>query len=103
MTTRMNNPIRLVIVDDHEIIRQTWRMILQKHDLVQVIADCASGAEAIDFARKEAPDVMLIDINMTPMNGFDTTRKITQLYPHIKIIGTSINNQPAYARKMMQS
>ena len=69
MTTRMNNPIRLVIVDDHEMIRHTWRMILQKHDRVQVVADCASGAEAIDCAKKESPDIVPMDINIIPMNG----------------------------------
>lgn len=99
----MNNLIRLAIVDDHEMIRQTWRMVLQGDNRIQVIAECASGAEAIECAKKNAPDVMLMDINMTPMNGFDATRKIVQACPSVKIIGISINNQPAYARNMMQS
>ena len=96
------NPIRLVIVDDHDMIRQTWKMVLQRHDRIQVIAECASGSEAIDCAAEHSPDVMLMDINMTPINGFEATRKITHASPTVKIIGTSINNQPAYARNMMQ-
>jgi two-component system invasion response regulator UvrY len=99
----MNNPIRLAIVDDHEMVRRTWKMVLQRDDRIQVVAECASGVEAIECAKNDAPDVMLMDINMTPVNGFEATRTIAQDYPVVKIIGTSINNQSAYARTMMQS
>lgn len=99
----MNNPIQLAIVDDHELIRNTWKMVLQRDKRIEVIAECASGAEAIECAGKIAPDMMLMDINMSPVNGFEATRKITELYPSIKIIGTSINNQTAYVRMMMQA
>jgi DNA-binding NarL/FixJ family response regulator len=98
----MNNPIRLAIVDDHDLIRRTWKMVLQRDQRILVIAECSSGAEAIECAEKEAPDVMLMDINMTPVNGFEATKKIAKKNPLVKIIGTSINNQAAYARNMMQ-
>ncbi|HVF97107.1 MAG TPA: response regulator transcription factor [Flavisolibacter sp.] len=98
----MNKPIRLAIVDDHVMVRQTWKMVLQRDDRIQVIAECSSGAEAIICAKNDSPDVMLMDINMSPINGFDATREITQAHPLIKIIGTSINNQPAYVRNLMQ-
>lgn len=98
----MTNPIRLAIVDDHEMVRQTWKMILQRHERIDVVAECASGQEAIDCAETIAPDVMLMDINMKPINGFEATRQITDAFPDIKIIGVSINNQTAYARNMLQ-
>jgi DNA-binding NarL/FixJ family response regulator len=98
----MNSPIRLVIVDDHKLIRQTWKMVLQREDSIEVIAECSSGAEAIECAEKLLPDVILMDINMSPVNGFEATQKIVQEWPGIKIIGTSINNQAAYVRNMMQ-
>lgn len=94
--------IRLVIVDDHQMMRETWKMILQRDPRIEVIAECASGAEAITCADAETPDVMLMDINMTPVNGFEATRKIVKAHPDIKIIGLSINNQPTYARNMLQ-
>jgi two-component system, NarL family, invasion response regulator UvrY len=99
----MNNTIRVAIVDDHEMIRQTWKMILQHHERIDVVAECASGREAIECAEKEAPDIMLMDINMSPVNGFEATRQIAQSFPQVKIIGISINNQPTYARNMLQS
>lgn len=98
----MDLPIRLVIVDDHNLMRETWKMVLQRDPRIRVIAECASGEEAIACAEKHKPDVMLMDINMAPVNGFEATRKIARSHPGIKIIGLSINNQPTYARNLMQ-
>ncbi|HEV7333842.1 MAG TPA: response regulator transcription factor [Flavisolibacter sp.] len=98
----MDQVIRLVIVDDHTLMRETWKMVLQRDPRIQVIAECASGEEAIRCAESEKPDIMLMDINMSPVNGFEATRKITKAHPSIRIIGLSINNQPAYAKNMLQ-
>ena len=96
-------PIRLAIVDDHDMVRQTWKMVLQRDERINVIAECSSGEEAITCAAREKPDVMLMDINMKPVNGFDATREIVQANPQIKIIGTSINNQAVYVRALLQA
>jgi DNA-binding NarL/FixJ family response regulator len=101
-TAYMDDSIRLVIVDDHDLMRETWKMILQRHPQITVIAECASGEEAIKCAEDENPDIMLMDINMSPVNGFEATRKIARSRPAVKIIGLSINNQPSYARNMLQ-
>jgi DNA-binding NarL/FixJ family response regulator len=93
--------IRIIIVDDHQMVRETWRMLLESHEGIAVICECSSGAEAIT-ASELSPDVMLMDINMAPVNGFEATRKILKTRPHIKIIGVSVNNQPGYAKNMMQ-
>lgn len=98
----MEGFIRLVIVDDHDLMRETWKMILERNHRIKVVAECASGEEAIACAATEVPDVMLMDINMSPVNGFEATRKIAKAHPGIKIIGLSINNQPSYARNMIQ-
>ncbi|NTS41453.1 response regulator transcription factor [Flavisolibacter sp. BT320] len=98
----MDQPIRLVIVDDHTLMRETWKMVLQRDPQIRVIAECASGEEAIRCATTDKPDIMLMDINMSPVNGFEATRKIVKAQPSIKIIGLSINNQPAYAKNMLQ-
>jgi len=94
--------IKIIIVDDHQMIRETWKMILQQNELFEIVFDCASGAEAIIAAQEYKPDIMLMDINMAPVNGFEATRKISKLVPSTKIIGVSINNQPTYARNMIQ-
>jgi DNA-binding NarL/FixJ family response regulator len=94
--------IRLVLVDDHQMVRETWRLILEQDSRIKVIGECSSGAEAIDAAYSLKPDVMLMDINMFPVNGFEATRKIVKSCPEIKIIGVSVNEQLGYARNMFQ-
>ena len=94
--------IRLIIVDDHQMVRETWKLILQQDKRIDVVAECSSGSEAIDVACSLLPDVMLMDINMFPVNGFEATRKIIKACPDIKIIGVSVNDQIGYARNMFQ-
>lgn len=94
--------IKIIIVDDHQMIRETWKLILEQDERLNVIGECKSGAEAIEVAQSLKPDIILMDINMSPINGFEATRKITKSSPSVKIIGLSINNQPTYARNMMQ-
>ena len=98
----MDERIRVVIVDDHQLMRETWKMILQRDPRSEVIAECASGEEAIFCAENISPDIMLMDINMAPVNGFEATRKIAKTHPQVRIIGLSINNLPTYARNLMQ-
>lgn len=95
-------PIRVVLVDDHQMVRETWKMILETDRRIQIVGECASGEEAIHAAAALLPNIMLMDVNMSPVNGFEATRKIVKNFPAIKIIGVSINNQPSYARNMMQ-
>lgn len=94
--------IRLVLVDDHQMVRETWKLILQQDHRIDIIAECSSGTEAIDAANNLSPDIILMDINMFPVNGFEATRKIVKCCPDVKVIGVSVNDQPGYARNMLQ-
>jgi DNA-binding NarL/FixJ family response regulator len=94
--------ISIVIVDDHQIMRETWRLILEQDARFSIVAECRSGAEAIRAANDLHFDIMLMDINMRPVNGFEATRKILNKHPSLKIIGISVNNQPSYARNMLR-
>jgi two-component system, NarL family, invasion response regulator UvrY len=71
--------IRIIIVDDHQLIRETWKLMLHHNSGLEVIAECDSGAKAIELAPELNPDVILMDINMSPVNGFEATRKICLL------------------------
>ena len=94
--------ISVVIADDHQVIREAWKLILEQDKRFSIIAECANGAEVIKAAARLAPDIILMDINMHPVNGFEATKKILKQVPLIKIIGISVNNQPSYARNMLQ-
>jgi two-component system, NarL family, invasion response regulator UvrY len=97
------NLVRIVLTDDHEIVREAWKLLIETDPSLKVIAQCSSGAEAIEAAVTINPDIMLMDINMQPMNGFEATTEILQRNPEIKIIGVSINNQVSYARNMLEA
>ena len=98
----VNNKITILIVDDHKLIRDTWSFILNSNPRFQVIAETDSGKDAIDLAENNRPNIILMDINMSPMNGFEATKEIRKVSPESKIIGVSMHSQPAYAKKMLQ-
>ena len=95
--------IRIILVDDHELVRGSWKLLLKQNTSFSVIAECKNGVEAIDEVYRLAPDIVLMDINMYPVNGVEATEKITQKNPSAKIIGLSINNQPIYAQRMLKA
>ncbi|HRP56538.1 response regulator transcription factor [Agriterribacter sp.] len=98
----VNDKITILIVDDHKLIRDTWSFILNSDPRFQVIAETDSGKEAIELAENNRPHIVLMDINMSPMNGFEATKEIRKVSPDSKIIGVSMHSQPAYAKKMLQ-
>lgn len=98
----LEKKITILIVDDHKLIRDTWSFILNSDSRFQVIAETDTGKEAIELTEKINPDIILMDINMTPMNGFEATKEIKRISQHPKIIGVSMHSQPAYAKKMLQ-
>ncbi|HSZ85177.1 MAG TPA: response regulator transcription factor, partial [Puia sp.] len=68
--------ISILIADDHKLIRETWSYILNSDPRFQVIAECGDAEEAVELARQKHPDVVLMDINMTPFSGLEATQKI---------------------------
>ena len=94
--------VSIMIVDDHTLIRETWSFLLGKNENFDVVAECGDGERAIELARDKRPDVVLLDINMAPMSGFDVLKMIRKFSPGSKIIGVSMHSQPAYAKKMLR-
>ena len=99
----MTNEIKIILVDDHKIIRESWSKLLKQIPGFSIVSECTNGMQAIEDAEKLLPDVMLIDINMPAYNGFETARIISKKNPSVKIIGISINDLPNYALKMIDS
>lgn len=97
-----NDPIRIILVDDHKLARESWSLLLDYDPRFSVIKECENGPEAIQEVSLLKPDILLVDINMYPLNGFEVTQKVLEADPSIKIIGISVNNQPSYANKMME-
>ena len=94
--------ISILLVDDHRLIRDSWSFILNSDQRFEVVAETSNGEEAIEMAHNLKPDIILMDVNMTPINGFDATRQILKNSPEAKIIGVSMHSMPAYAKRMLQ-
>jgi len=85
--------ITVLLVDDHELTRKGIGYGLKSYPEINVIGDVENGLKAIEFAKQNQPDVVLMDIAMPVMNGVDATRKIIELYPNTKVIMlTSVND-----------
>lgn len=94
--------ITVLIADDHKLIRETWGFILNNDSRFKVIDQCATGEDAIKMAKEKRPDVVLMDINMSEMNGLEATEQIRKFSPATKIIAVSMHNQPVYVKKVMK-
>lgn len=94
--------ITILLVDDHKLIRDSWSFILNSDQRFRVIGETSNGEEAIELVKSLRPSIILMDVNMAPVNGFDATRQIIQNTPDAKIIAVSMHAMPAYAKRMMQ-
>ncbi|MCY7309198.1 MAG: response regulator transcription factor [Chitinophagaceae bacterium] len=94
--------ITILLVDDHKLIRESWSFILNNDPRFSVIGQTSNVDEAVEIAKEFRPDIVLMDINMSPINGFEATKFIRKFSPGSKIIGISMHSMPAYARKMLQ-
>src|ERR1700730_5728133 len=94
--------ISILIADDHKLIREAWTHILNEDPRFKVIGAYGNAEEAVQFAIKKRPNVILMDIGMSPVSGLEATKEIRRISPESKIIGVSMHSQPAYAKKMLQ-
>jgi two-component system invasion response regulator UvrY len=94
--------ISIILVDDHKLIRDSWSFILNSDSRFTVIGETSNGEEAIEIVKELKPDIVLMDVNMTPVNGFDATRQIAKYSPGSKVIAVSMHTMPAYAKRMIQ-
>ncbi|MBP7964609.1 MAG: response regulator transcription factor [Caldilineaceae bacterium] len=90
--------IRVLIADDHPVFRFGMRALLTAEPDTEVVAEAASGQEALDLVASAQPDVVLMDINMPGINGIEATRRIVQNYPQVRIlIVTMIEDDTVFA------
>src|SRR5882724_243745 len=98
----MAEAITIRIVDDNNFMRETLKFIISRVSRYKLIGEATSGQEAINMVQQVSPDIILLDINMSPINGFEATRKILKQNPDTKIIGLSVHKQPSYAKNILQ-
>ncbi len=83
--------MEVLLVDDHALVRQGLRFLLEAYDALHVIAEARDGVEAVKLAGGLRPHVVVMDINMPRMNGIDATTQIKTHWPETIVIGISVN------------
>jgi two-component system, NarL family, response regulator NreC len=95
--------IKILLADDHKIMRDGLRKILQEQSDMEVIGEANSGRAAVDLAYRLVPDVIIMDISMPVMNGIEATRRIVAKAPQIKIIALSMHSDKRYVVEMLKA
>ncbi|MBN4079543.1 UvrY/SirA/GacA family response regulator transcription factor [Beggiatoa alba] len=95
--------IKVMVVDDHELVRTGITRILNDAPGIRVVAEAASGEEALKVVRQKAPDVLLMDVSMPGIGGMEATRKLVQSDPSLKVIVVSVHADEPYPSRMLQA
>ncbi len=95
--------IRVLVVDDHELVRSGITRMLADNPDIEVIGQASSGEDAIDFVRKKRPDIVLMDIRMPGIGGLEATRRILRIDDSIRVIVVTTCADDPYPTRVMQS
>jgi DNA-binding NarL/FixJ family response regulator len=95
--------LRILLADDHEIVRRGLCSLLQKHEGWEVCGEASDGREAISMAQELKPDVVIVDIGMPHLNGLDTTRQLLQIDPNFKVIVLTITDSDQVIREALNA
>ncbi|GAB6876420.1 response regulator [Thermaerobacter litoralis] len=96
-------PIRVLVADDHAILRDGIRTLLEAHPDIAVVGEAADGREAVELARRLRPDVVLLDIGMPGMNGIEATRAILKQRPETRILILSMHDNEEYIFPILEA
>jgi DNA-binding NarL/FixJ family response regulator len=95
--------IRILLADDHTVMRSGLRVLLERQADLQVVGEAADGREAVELAGKLAPDAAVMDIAMPQLNGLDATRQITSRNPHTAVVVLSMHSDEGYVARALKA
>jgi DNA-binding NarL/FixJ family response regulator len=97
------NKIRVLLADDHTVVRQGLRVLLEAEPDITVVGEAETGRQAVQLARKLAPDVIVMDIAMPNLNGLEATRQITREVPAARLLVLSSYNDDEYVHQVTEA
>ena len=99
----ISTAIKILIVDDHQLVREGLHCLLQEYKDVAVVGEASTGQQALQLAGTLMPDVVIMDMQMPGWNGAEATRRIRKQYPHITVIGLSVQTDPHVGQSMLEA
>jgi len=95
--------LRVVLVDDHRMLREGLRRILEDSDGIQVVGEAGDGAAALAAVATLRPDVVVMDVGMAGMNGVDATQRLRKDHPNVRVVALSTHTDKRYVRNMIRA
>jgi two-component system, NarL family, response regulator NreC len=95
--------IRILLADDHTVVRKGLRLLLENQPGFKVVAEAANGREAVALAEEHTPDVVVIDVGMPILNGIEAARQISGKLPHTAVVFLSMHSDEAYVLKALKA
>ena len=95
--------IRIVLADDHRMIRDGLRALLDDEDGLEVVGEADTGRQAVELVRQCSPQIVVIDIDMPDLNGIEATRQIKAEFPRVKVIALSMHGDRKFISRMLQA
>ncbi len=95
--------IRILLADDHEIVREGFRAAVDREDDMEVVAEAGDGEETVRLTGEHDPDVIVVDIGMPLLNGIEATRRIRREHPAVRVIALSVHDESQYVTEMLKA
>lgn len=99
----MEKKIRVLLADDHEVVRQGFAMLLDSQPDMQVVGQAADGREAQQLARDLRPNLIVMDVSMPNLGGVEATRRICDELPGVRIVALSMHSDSVYVREVLRA
>jgi two-component system response regulator NreC len=96
-------PIRLLLVDDHEVVRTGLQMLLESEPGMNIIGQASSGKEALDLVERLHPDIVVMDISLPDFSGIEATQKIKAMHPNVLVVALTIHEDEQYFFEMLKA
>jgi len=95
--------IRILLADDHAVVRQGFKMILDAQPDMEIVGEAANGRQAVDLAEQLRPDVVVMDVAMPELNGIEATRRLASSVPHVRVVALSMHKDSVYVREILRA
>jgi DNA-binding NarL/FixJ family response regulator len=95
--------IRIVLADDHSVVRQGFRRILEAQTDMEIVGEASNGREALETATKLSPDVVVMDVAMPELNGIEATRRMGEAAPRTRVLALSMHKDSVYVREILRA
>src|SRR3989339_2071888 len=93
---KVKKPIRIIVVDDHAIFRQGLRELIENEKDMKIVSEASDDKQAMEFVKKQKPDIVLMDINLSGIDGTELTRRLRKQFPEVKVIILSMYDDEAH-------